>query len=69
MSSLSSQLKTIKQNQTALKIAPNQEQPTILLDKFTARNTSIDTIYSMAIIAYNKLEKSLGNNLELIHNR
>lgn len=55
MSSLSSQLKTIKQNQTALKIAPNQEQPTILFDKFTARNTSIDTIYSMAIIAYNKL--------------
>ena len=45
MSSLISQLQSIKISQNAMKIGPNQEQPTILFDKYTARNTSIDTIY------------------------
>lgn len=62
-SSLSNQLKSIKQQQIALKVGPHQEQPSILFDKQTARNTSIDTIYSMAILAYDKLHSHLSNSL------
>ena len=64
MSSLSSQLNSIKMSQNALRIGPNQEQPSILFDKYTARNTSIDTIYSMSILAYDKLSNYLSNSLE-----
>ena len=62
-SSLSNQLQAIKQQQIALKVGPHQEQPTILFDKQTARNTSVDTIYSMAILAYDKLQSNLSNSL------
>lgn len=62
-SSLSNQLQAIKQQQIALKVGPHQEQPTILFDKQTARNTSVDTIYSMAILAYDKLQSRLSNSL------
>lgn len=68
-SSLSSQLNVIKQQQIALKVGPHQEQPSILFDKYTARNTSIDTIYSMAILAYGKLQSHLTNSLEQVHLR
>lgn len=64
MSSLSNQLNSIKLSQNALKIGANQEQPSILFDKYTARSTSIDTIYSMAILAYDKLQSNLSNSLE-----
>jgi hypothetical protein len=40
-----------------------------LFDKHTARTTAIDTIYSMAILAYDKLQTQLSNALEEVQNR
>ena len=69
MSSLANQLNSIKLAQNSLKVGPHQEQPTILFDKHTARNTSIDTIYSMSILAYDKLQTHLSNSLDEVQNR
>jgi hypothetical protein len=64
MSSLSNQLNSIKLSQNSLKIGANQEQPSILFDSYTARSTSVDTIYSMALLAYDKLSSSLSHSLD-----
>jgi hypothetical protein len=58
MSSLQQQLSTIKSNERILKIGPNLPQPTILLDQYTARNASIDIIYTMGLMSFYNLSKS-----------
>lgn len=40
MSLLSQQLQKVKSVQRALKVGPQTSQPTLILDKFTATNTS-----------------------------
>lgn len=57
MSSLSKQLQSIKTHQRALKVAPNQQQPTLILDRHMATTTSSDLIYTMAVVAYARLLK------------
>jgi len=58
MTSLASQLQQIKNNQRAIRVAPNQQQPTLLLDAHTATTTSHDLIFTMAIVAYGKMLKN-----------
>jgi hypothetical protein len=58
MSQLSQQLSKIKTSQRQIKIGPSPLQPTILLDAQTARSTSIDIIYTMAVLSYANLIKS-----------
>jgi len=55
MSLLAKQLQQIKNNQRAIKVAPHQQQPTLLLDTHTATNTSPDLIYTFSILSYSKL--------------
>ena len=55
MSLLSQQLQRIKTSQRALKVGPQQQQPTLILDAHTATSTSHDLIYTLAIISYSKL--------------
>jgi len=55
MSLLAKQLQQIKNNQRAVRVAPSQQQPTLLLDTHTASTTSHDLIYTLAIISYSKL--------------
>jgi hypothetical protein len=57
MSTLAQQLQSLKHTQRSLKVAPNQAQPTLLLDTHTATTTSSDLIFTMSIIAYSKLLK------------
>jgi len=57
MSSLASQLQQIKNSQRAIRVAPNQQQPTLILDPHTATTTSPDLIFTMAVISYGKLLK------------
>lgn len=58
MTSLASQLQQIKNNQRAIRVAPNQQQPTLLLDAHTATTTSHDLIFTMGVVAYGKLLKN-----------
>jgi hypothetical protein len=58
MSSLSKQLQQIKLSQPALKVGPNQNKPTLLLDTHTASTTSSDIVYTMAVISYSQILKS-----------
>lgn len=46
--------------QSAIKIAPGAPKPTLILDQNTARNTTIDVLYTMALMGYNDLKKSLA---------
>lgn len=55
MSALSKQLQQIKNNQRAIKVAPNQQQPTLVLDTHIASTASPDLIYTMSILSYSKL--------------
>jgi hypothetical protein len=57
MSSLAQQLTKIKHTQRHTPLAPNAQQPTILMDRHTATTTSADIFYTMAVIAYAKLAK------------
>lgn len=51
MSLLAQQLNKLKQN-NALSIAPGAPRPSFILDKQTARNTTVDVIYTMALLGY-----------------
>jgi hypothetical protein len=55
MSALTQQLQKIKDAQRALKVAPQQQQPTLIFDSHTATTTSHDLFYTLAIISYSKL--------------
>ena len=56
MSLLAQQLNQLK-TQNALKIAPGAAVPTFILDKNTARNTTIDVLYTMAILGFGEISK------------
>lgn len=64
MSQLSNQLSNIKHKQRQIRIGPTPLQPSILLDPQVARNTSVDIIYTMAILSYGKLVKEQGHLTE-----
>ena len=57
MTSLSQQLSTLKHQQRAVSVTPQQQQPTLVLDRHTATTASSDLFYTMAVIAYSKLVK------------
>ena len=57
MSSLAQQLQNIKHGQRSLGVLPNQQQPTLILDRHTATSTSSDLIFTMAVVSYAKLVK------------
>lgn len=56
MSILAQQLNKLKAN-NSLKIAPGAPLPHFILDKNTARNTTIDVLYTMAIMGFGELKK------------
>ena len=45
--------------QSAIRIAPGAPKPTFILDQNTARNTTIDVLYTMALMGYKELKKDL----------
>jgi hypothetical protein len=51
MSILAQQLNKLKQN-NAVSIAPGAPRATFILDKQTARNTTIDVLFTMAVLGY-----------------
>lgn len=55
MSLLAEQLQTLRGEQRLQQIGPNLPQPSILFDPVTARSTSLDVIYTMAVLGYSKL--------------
>ena len=57
MTSLTQQLSTLKDKQRALPVGPNQQQPTLLLNKHQATTTSSDIFYTMAVLSFAKLAK------------
>lgn len=58
MSILAQQLNKLKAS-NSLKIAPGAPLPHFILDKNTARNTTIDVLYTMAIMGFGELKKEL----------
>ena len=56
MSLLAQQLNKLKQN-NAVSIAPGAPRATLILDKQTARNTTIDVLYTMAVMGYSEIKK------------
>ena len=56
MSVLAQQLNKLKTN-NSLNIAPGAPLPHFILDKITARNTTIDVLYTMAIMGFDELKK------------
>ncbi len=58
MSLLAQQLNKLKQN-SAVSIAPGAARPSFILDKQTARNTTVDVLYTMAVLGYSEIKKSL----------
>ena len=51
MSLLAQQLGQLK-SQNAIKIAPGAPRPSLMLDKQTAKNTTIDVLFTMALLGY-----------------
>lgn len=51
MSLLAQQLNRLKQS-NGTSIAPGAARATLILDKNTARNTTIDVLYTMAVLGY-----------------
>lgn len=51
MSLLAQQLNKLKQN-NAISIAPGAPKASLILDKQTARNTTVDVLYTMAVMGY-----------------
>ncbi len=62
LSSLATQLSTIRQTQKSTSIAPGAPTPTLLLPKSTAKNTTIDVLYTMAILGYDEIKKKMFAN-------
>jgi hypothetical protein len=51
MSLLAQQLNKLKQN-NVLSIAPGAPRPSFILDKQTANHTTVDVLYTMAVMGY-----------------
>lgn len=56
MSLLAQQLNKLKQN-NVISIAPGAPKPSLILDKQTARNTTVDVLYTMAVLGYGEIRK------------
>lgn len=56
MSALAQQLNKLRQSSVA-SIAPGAPLPTLLLDPSTARNTTLDVLYTMALLGYAEIKK------------
>lgn len=56
--SLKEQLSLLQKDKVK-RIGPGAIVPSLLLDKDTSRNTSIDVLYTMAILGFNKLKNTL----------
>lgn len=56
MSSLAQQLSQLKQS-NGVSIAPGAARPSLILDKTTARNTTIDVLFTMAVMGYTEIKK------------
>lgn len=59
MSILAQQLSKLKQTNVALSIAPGASRPSLILDKNTARNTTTDVLYTMAVMGYSEIKKHI----------
>lgn len=46
--------------QSAIRIAPGAPKPTLILDQNTARNTTVDVLYTMALMGYKELKRDLA---------
>jgi hypothetical protein len=56
MSSLTQQLNRLRQN-NGVSIAPGAPRAALMLDKNTARNTTIDVLYTMAVLGYTEIKR------------
>ena len=59
MSILAQQLSKLKQINTAASIAPGANKPSFILDKNTARNTTVDVLFTMAVLGYSEIKKCI----------
>lgn len=65
MSALAQQLNKLKQQNVA-SIAPGAPKATLLLDKTTARSTTLDTLFTMAVLGYTEIKRELFPNIRVL---